>query len=124
MIGDRLKFFRKDARLSQNQIAALLEIDRSTYSYYETGKTSPSINLLIRISKIYSITLDELIGNENTLSFSDDGRIFKKEAVQPEDDDFLEKTIRLSDLNDDEKMLILKYRLMEDKKEILKFFEE
>ncbi|NLA72576.1 MAG: helix-turn-helix transcriptional regulator [Clostridiales bacterium] len=124
MIGDRLRFLRKSARLSQSQIASLLEIDRSTYSYYETDKTLPSINLLIKISKIYSITIDELIGNNNTLSFYDSGSVLVKETAQSENDEFLEKIVKLSDLNDDEKMLVLKYRLMEDKTEITKFFEE
>ena len=124
LIGDRLRFLRKSARLSQSQIASLLEIDRSTYSYYETDKTLPSINLLIKISKIYSITIDELIGNNNTLSFYDGGRVLEKETARSENDEFLEKIVKLSDLNDDEKMLVLKYRLMEDKTEITKFFEE
>jgi transcriptional regulator with XRE-family HTH domain len=124
LIGDRLRFLRKSARLSQSQIASLLEIDRSTYSYYETDKTLPSINLLIKISKIYSITIDELIGNNNTLSFYDSGSVLVKETAQSENDEFLEKIVKLSDLNDDEKMLVLKYRLMEDKTEITKFFEE
>lgn len=123
MIGNRLRILRKSARLSQSQIASLLEIDRSTYSYYETDKTLPSITLLIRIAKIYAITIDELIGENNTLSFSDSGRIFKEEELM-EDDDFLNKIIKLSDLNDEEKMLILKYRLMEDKTEIIKLLEE
>ncbi len=123
MIGNRLRILRKSARLSQSQIASLLEIDRSTYSYYETDKTLPSITLLIRIAKIYAITIDELIGENNTLSFSDSGRIFKEEELM-EDDDFLNKIIKLSDLNDEEKMLILKYRLMEDKTEITKLLEE
>ena len=47
-----------------------------------------------------------------------------KETAQSENDEFLEKIVKLSDLNDDEKMLVLKYRLMEDKTEITKFFEE
>ncbi len=53
LIGN-LKRLRNTYELSQQDIADKLGIDRSTYTYYETGKTEPSINMLSRILAIYN----------------------------------------------------------------------
>ncbi len=125
MLSDRLKLLRNNAKLSQQQLADILGIDRSTYTYYETNKTNPSIPLLLKLSGIYGITVDELVGNQNTLRLNDSEGDF---SDNPEPDggeaaEISEKVLRLSDLNDEEKMLILKYRLLEDKSEIMKYLE-
>lgn len=125
MLSDRLKLLRNNAKLSQQQLADILGIDRSTYTYYETNKTNPSIPLLLKLSGIYGITVDELVGNQNTLRLNDgEGDFF--ESPEPdggESAETFEKILRLSDLNDEEKILILKYRLLEDKSEIMKYLE-
>lgn len=125
MLSDRLKLLRNNAKLSQQQLADILGIDRSTYTYYETNKTNPSIPLLLKLSGIYGITVDELVGNQNTLRLNDSEGDF---LDNPEPDggeaaEISEKILRLSDLNDEEKILILKYRLLEDKSEIMKLLE-
>lgn len=53
LIGN-LKRLRNTYELSQQDIANKLGIDRSTYTYYETGKTEPSINMLSNILEIYN----------------------------------------------------------------------
>lgn len=53
LIGN-LKRLRNTYELSQQDIANKLGIDRSTYTYYETGKNEPSINMLSNILKIYN----------------------------------------------------------------------
>lgn len=48
-----------------------LGVSRTTWSNYENGKTNPSIEDLIRFSKFFGITLDELVlGNFNANEFS------------------------------------------------------
>ena len=41
-LRQNLKKFRKEAHFSQEQIAQQLGVNRATYTYYETGKTTPS----------------------------------------------------------------------------------
>ena len=49
-LGNLLKIYRKNSLLTQQQVADALNINRTTYTYYETGKTEPSIDTLSRFS--------------------------------------------------------------------------
>ena len=120
MLGDRLRRFRKNAGLTQEQISDVLGIDRSTYAYYETNKTSPSIPYLVIISKLYCITVDELLGlTDKPLRLNDDDGPFST----PETDEAVpNELLRLSNLSDEEQTIVLKLRLMEDKTEVYRLF--
>lgn len=50
-ISEKLKLYRVKNNFTQTQIAAALGIDRSTYSYYELGKTVPSVGMLSKSQK-------------------------------------------------------------------------
>lgn len=63
-LAQNIQYHRKKSKLSQRQIAKKLKIDRSTYAYYELGKTSPTIFTLIKLAKIFHINLMKLISNE------------------------------------------------------------
>ena len=60
-LGKTLRLYRKSQGWNQQFIADQLNIDRSTYSYYESGRTSPSIDSLIRLSKIFNVSIEELL---------------------------------------------------------------
>ena len=47
--------------MTQQQVADRLRIERSTYTYYETGKTKPDIATLIKLAKIYNISYTQLL---------------------------------------------------------------
>ncbi len=71
MISYWLKFYRHECGLTQQQVADRLKIERSTYTYYETGKTKPDINTLIKIAKVYGINYQKLLeGVEEELEAS------------------------------------------------------
>ena len=59
--GERLRFFRTRAGLTQKEIADELHVDRSTYAYYETGKTEPRIGTLNALARIFGVSLDEFL---------------------------------------------------------------
>lgn len=61
MISYWLKYYRHENGLTQQQVADRLKIERSTYTYYETGKTKPDINTLIKIAKVYNISYTLLL---------------------------------------------------------------
>ena len=50
-----LKYYRSECKLTQQDVADLLGLERSSYTYYETGKTTPDIETLIRLSKIFHV---------------------------------------------------------------------
>ena len=62
LLGMRLRKFRKENGYSQSHIANVLGIERSTYTYYETGKTVPVIFDLMRLADLYDISMDSLLG--------------------------------------------------------------
>ena len=61
MMSYWLKYYRHECGLTQQQVADRLKIERSTYTYYETGKTKPDINTLIKIAKVYNINYTQLL---------------------------------------------------------------
>ena len=62
MIG--LKRIRKKRRLSQLKVAMDLSISREALSYYENGKRSPDIDMLLTLSAYFGVSIDYLIRGE------------------------------------------------------------
>ena len=62
-VSQQLRKLREAKKLTQKEIAEKLNIDRSTYAYWESAKTEPSIKHLVKLSKIYNVTIDYIIGN-------------------------------------------------------------
>lgn len=63
-ISDALRVARLKYGFTQSDIAKSLGICRSTYTYYETGKTKPDIKTLQKLAVLYSLTIDELLNAE------------------------------------------------------------
>lgn len=60
-IGSKLKEARLKTELTQEMVAEEIGISRQTVSNWENGKSYPDIVSLIRLSDLYSLTLDELV---------------------------------------------------------------
>ena len=60
-LGKNLRLKRERRGLTQQEVAEKLYVDRSTYAYYETGKTEPSVGTLIQLSEIFGISLLEIL---------------------------------------------------------------
>ncbi len=58
----RLLAARKAANLTQKEMAEKLNINRSTYTYYETGHTQPNPESLAKICQILRVSADSLLG--------------------------------------------------------------
>ena len=54
-----LRKFRTAAGFSQEELSQLLGMNRATYTYYETGKTTPSVVDLYRLAQLYRHRLEE-----------------------------------------------------------------
>lgn len=61
----RLKELRLERGIKQKTVANALNIPQSTYSDWERGINEPNYNFLIKIAKLYNISVDYLIGLEN-----------------------------------------------------------
>ncbi len=53
--------YRKANTLTQNDVGKYLNISRQAYSNYETGKRDPDLGLLVKLSELYNISLNQLI---------------------------------------------------------------
>lgn len=62
---DRLKIARKRAKMTQQQIAMILNVPQSNISKYENGNLEPNIQILIELIKNYKTTADYILGIEN-----------------------------------------------------------
>lgn len=59
-----LKKIRKNKHLSQQKVALDLNISREALSYYENGKREPSLNMLLRLSDYFNVSINYLITGE------------------------------------------------------------
>ncbi len=60
--GETLKKLRTDAGLTQAQLAQRLNVTKSVISYYELKERTPSPEVLIKLSKLFHVTTDYLLG--------------------------------------------------------------
>lgn len=67
--GRKLRKLRKDNNLTQKQLADKLEITKATVSAYETNTKYPSIEVLIKISNIFNVSSDYLLGLSEKTEF-------------------------------------------------------
>lgn len=61
---DRLKQYRQDNNLTQDELAEKLYITRQAVSKYETGRGYPSIDVMTKLAELMGISLDELMSKE------------------------------------------------------------
>ena len=71
--GNRLKELRKRSNLSQEQLAQQLGITKGMISSYETSMRMPSYHILLKISFLFNVSTDYLLGKNanDMLNISD-----------------------------------------------------
>ena len=113
-LGKKLKYYRENCELSQQQVANTLNIDRSTYTYYETGKTTPSASTLLKLSKIFNVPCAvflESINQELNLNSKVADSI--DEMFYDGEDDDITADDRIYGLSKEEKELVISYRVLD-----------
>jgi len=60
--SQRLKELRLENGMTQQQVADLLNIKQQSYIRYEYGTGEPSINTLIKLTEIFNVSADYLLG--------------------------------------------------------------
>ncbi|MCL2170280.1 MAG: helix-turn-helix domain-containing protein [Defluviitaleaceae bacterium] len=58
----RLRELREAKEMLQAQVAAYLQVARTTYARYETGEREMTYNSLIRLADLYGVSVDYLLG--------------------------------------------------------------
>ncbi len=63
-IATMLTQLRKKNGLRQSDVAELLNVCRSTYSYYESGKTEPNFKMLCNLAKIFGVDIHTFLSDD------------------------------------------------------------
>lgn len=63
---------RKSKKLSQKEVAGKLGIPATTYNTYESGRTEPPIEILVRMSHLYGLPVDVIVQRDRTYKTADD----------------------------------------------------
>lgn len=61
ILSDNVRFLRSQLEKTQQAVAHDLIIDRSRYAKYEDGKSDPPLDVLVRISRYYHVSIDLLV---------------------------------------------------------------
>lgn len=69
-LGNQIHELRKNLNLSQEQLAEKVGVARQTISKWELGETAPDIKQAQMLSQVFSVSLDELLGNKAEESIS------------------------------------------------------
>ena len=64
MFGEKIKLYRENKKMTQNQVADILGVSSATISKYESGALEPNIESLKRLSELFEISIDELLNDE------------------------------------------------------------
>ncbi len=99
IIGIKLRTCRTNCGLSQRQVADCLGVERSTYTYYETGRSEPDINTLKLLAKIFNVSFVSLLPSDDSETFNDSNNI----EINP-----------IYSLSKEEQDLLISFRLLSD----------
>jgi len=63
--NDRLKSLREEMGLKQIELAKLVNMPKTTYHGYESGRREPDFNILELFANFFNVTTDYLLGYTN-----------------------------------------------------------
>ena len=61
--GKSFKFYRQKANLTQKEAAKKIGIKDYQLGNYETNRSQPSLEILKKMSKVYLVSIDKMLGN-------------------------------------------------------------
>lgn len=70
-LPNNLRILRKKHDMRQKDVADYLSITQTAYSYYESGLREPDINTLIKLAKLFNVSLDILVGRYIEVNIED-----------------------------------------------------
>ena len=65
MLGDKIKVYRENKNMTQNEIAEILGVKASTISKYEAGTLEPNIESLKKLADLFEVSIDELLKEDD-----------------------------------------------------------
>ncbi|MCF1778509.1 helix-turn-helix domain-containing protein [Lactobacillus jensenii] len=89
-ISSRIKYLRNEHHLTQKELAKMLNVKPTTISGWELGRNEPSIDTLEKLSSLFNVSTEYLIGGEDNSSNTIDLKTtdvlsYDGKPVSPED---------------------------------------
>ena len=124
MLGENLKKYRKICGFRQDDVAKVIGVDRSDYTYYENGKTEPNVGNLKKIAAMFGVDMNTLLGYEvpqdetpvTSLSVNNDNVFTYENNMSTQDS--------LGKCSVEERLLVAYYRVCNDKEKVMKTVRE
>lgn len=85
-IGERITQLRKQQNLSQDELAKKAEVSRTIIGNYERNANTPSIEVLLKLAKVFNVSVDYIIG-EGELAALDKDLLKRIEDIEKLDED-------------------------------------
>lgn len=60
-LNEKINYYRKQAKLSQEELAALVGVSRQAVSKWELGDATPELDKLVALARAFGVTTDELL---------------------------------------------------------------
>lgn len=79
VFAERIKDLRIKKKLTQQELGKKFNVTSTGVSYWESGKSIPSMEVITELSDFFGVTIDYLIG-KNELNDSDEGMILFRKA--------------------------------------------
>lgn len=64
LLGVRLKALREEKGLTQSKLSSMINVTKSTISYYENDERVPTVSNLYELAKALNVSFDYLMGND------------------------------------------------------------
>ena len=69
---NRIRSIREERNYSQKEVASLLFMSQTGYSKYETGRHDVPTSILIKLSQLYDVSVDYMLGITHNLRLTDE----------------------------------------------------
>ena len=86
MLSENLVMLRNLKRLTQEQVAEVVEISRQSYAKWEQGETVPNTETLKRLSKLFDVSINTLLGSPRKLVCQCCGMPLEEDTLSREPD--------------------------------------
>ena len=70
MLGEKIKKYRENKNMTQNEVADILGVKSATISKYESNTLEPNIESIKKIAEIFEISIDKLLKDEEEFNIS------------------------------------------------------
>lgn len=95
MFANRLRKLRNEEILTQRELAELMNLSGATIAMYETGKRSPDRETIIRLAKMFQVSVDYLLGVTDIRNCSDTPKSYLSGEVVEEMNELIHDLMKI-----------------------------